>query len=139
MKSDECDVVSLDFDGTLVSHAYPYIGKDIGAVPWLLHLQKHGVLFVLNTMRSDKELQEAVDWCGANGIALYGINVNPNQHSWTTSPKVSADVYVDDLALGAPLTYFPTDSRPHLDWAKAGPMLCKRVGLDVPEKLREGG
>ena len=31
-------VIGLDFDGTVVSHAFPGIGKDIGAVPILKKL-----------------------------------------------------------------------------------------------------
>ena len=31
-------VIALDFDGTVVTHEYPYIGEDIGAVPVLKEL-----------------------------------------------------------------------------------------------------
>jgi len=46
---------------------------------------------------------------------LYGINENPGQSSWTSSPKVYAEFYIDDCALGVPLSY-PSQERPFVDW-----------------------
>lgn len=79
--------IAIDFDGTLVSHQYPYIGKDIGAVPVVKKLIDNGHNIILNTMRSDKTLDEAVDWCKSKGIVLYGVNINPTQRRWTKSLK----------------------------------------------------
>lgn len=31
-------IIAVDFDGTVVTHAYPHIGNDIGAVPVLREL-----------------------------------------------------------------------------------------------------
>jgi predicted HAD superfamily phosphohydrolase YqeG len=42
-------VVAVDFDGTLVEHAYPYIGAE--AFAWLIKLQAAGVHLILWTMR----------------------------------------------------------------------------------------
>lgn len=37
----------------------------------------------------------------------------------TSSPKVHADLYIDDAALGCPLIYNPDFSdRPYVDWEK---------------------
>lgn len=42
--------IAVDFDGTCVTHAYPQIGKEIGAAPVLRYLaQKH--MLILFTMR----------------------------------------------------------------------------------------
>ncbi|MFN5345612.1 MAG: hypothetical protein ACK44N_01860 [Bacteroidota bacterium] len=43
-------------------------------------------------------LTEAVNWFNENGIPLYGILTNPTQHTWTTSPKTYAQLYIDDAA-----------------------------------------
>ncbi len=67
-------------------------------------------------MRSGKELQDAVDWFAKNGIELYGVQRNPDQDSWTTSPKAYAHVYIDDAALGAPLLQQAWMKRPGVDW-----------------------
>ena len=110
-------IIGIDFDGTCVTHDYPRVGKDIGAVEVLVALANKGHKFVLNTMRSGKELQDAVDWFKEHDIPLYGVNENPTQMRWTTSPKVYAHLYIDDAALGCPLkTNFALSERPFVDW-----------------------
>ena len=108
-------VIAVDFDGTCVTHEYPNIGRDIGAVQTLKKLIDNGCKIVLNTMRSGVELDEAVNWFKQNGIELFGVNNNPEQISWTTSPKVYAQIYIDDAAIGCPLI-FGLHSRPYVDW-----------------------
>lgn len=120
--------IAIDFDGTLVSHQYPYIGKDIGAVPVVKKLIDNGHNIILNTMRFDKTLDEAVDWCKSKGIVLYGVNINPTQRRWTKSPKVEADIYIDDAALGIPLFYDEEEFRPYVDWSLVE-ILLKNKGL----------
>jgi len=111
-------VIAIDFDGTCVTHEYPYMGSDIGAVPVLKELTDAGYHLVLNTMRSGKTEKEAVKWFKDNDIPLYGVNKNPDQKSWSASPKVYADLYIDDSALGVPLTSSPTSTRPYVDWVR---------------------
>lgn len=118
-------VIAVDFDGTCVTHDYPYIGSDIGAVPVLRELADAGYRLVLNTMRSGKLEKEAVAWFKSNNIPLYGVNINPDQKSWTASPKVYADIYIDDAALGVPLTTSPSSVRPFVDWVKVREWLVK--------------
>ena len=110
-------LVAVDFDGTCVTHEYPNIGKDIGAVPILKKLIKNGHKIILLTMRHGKFLDEAVQWFNNNDIELYGINENPQQKEWTDSPKVFANVYIDDAGLGIPLSYDNNISlRPFVNW-----------------------
>lgn len=111
-------VIAIDFDGTCVTHEYPYMGSDIGAVPVLKELTDAGYHLVLNTMRSGKTEKEAVKWFKDNDIPLYGVNKNPDQKSWSASPKVYADLYIDDSALGVPLTSSSTSTRPYVDWIR---------------------
>lgn len=94
------------------------MGSDIGAVPVLKELTDAGYHLVLNTMRSGKTEKEAVKWFKDNDIPLYGVNKNPDQKSWSASPKVYADLYIDDSALGVPLTSSPTSTRPYVDWVR---------------------
>ena len=116
-------VIAIDFDGTCVTHDYPYMGSDIGAVPVLKELADAGYRLVLHTMRSGKLEKEAVQWFKKNDIPLFGINSNPEQKSWTASPKVYADLYIDDAALGVPLTTSQTSVRPYVDWVKVRELL----------------
>ena len=109
--------IAVDFDGTCVTHDYPRIGKEIGATKVLKHLVEAGHKLILNTMRSGRELQDAIHWFNKNEIELYGVNENPIQKHWTTSPKVYAHMYIDDAAFGCPLLNVPDFSdRPFVDW-----------------------
>ena len=119
-------VIAVDFDGTCVTHDYPYIGSDIGAVPVLRELVDAGYNLVLNTMRSGRLEKDAVKWFKENNIPLYGVNCNPDQKSWTSSPKVFADLYIDDAALGIPLKTSQTSTRPFVDWVEVRKLLIAR-------------
>lgn len=118
-------VIGLDFDGTCVTHEYPQVGQDIGAVPVLKKLIENEHQLILNTMRSGRELGDAIDWFKENGIELYGVGYNPTQARWTTSNKCYAELYIDDAGLGAPLSIMTTKDdegkevgygRPFINW-----------------------
>jgi len=101
-------IIAVDFDGTIVRHKFPDIGEEAPhAFRVLQNLQAAGHKLILYTMRSDEHqrsyLQEAVEFCHERGIEFWGVNNNPDQSSWTSSPKVYAQVYIDDLALGVPI------------------------------------
>ena len=96
--------IAVDFDGTVVKHRYPDVGEDVpGAVDTLRDLVNNGHKLILNTMRSGETLQDAVDWFDVRRLPLYGINNNKRQSYWTASPKVWADVYIDDANACSPL------------------------------------
>ena len=126
-------IIAIDFDGTCVTHDFPKVGKDIGAIPVLKCLVDNGHKLILFTMRSDIEnptsddydilpqggayLTDAVNWFKNNGIELFGINENPEQKSWTHSPKPYAHLYIDDAAFGCPLMVDTRISkRPFVNW-----------------------
>lgn len=116
--------IAVDFDGTCVTHDYPEVGEDIGAAPVLRKLIDAGHKIILNTMRSGKELEDAEHWFKLNNISLFGSNINPTQKRWTDSPKVYANLYIDDAALGCPLTIDSDFSdRPFVDWEVVDKML----------------
>ena len=98
-------VIAVDFDGTCVSNEYPEIGETLpGCVEILKKLRQKGHKIILLTMRSDEKLKKAVEWFDNKGIKLWGINNNPQQKSWSSSRKVYADAYIDDLNIGCPIT-----------------------------------
>lgn len=110
-------IICVDFDGTCVTHEYPNIGKEIGATEVLKELIDLGHYIILFTMRSGKELQDAINWFEERNIPLFGVNKNPDQFTWTSSPKPYAHLYIDDAALGCPVTFDETISnRPFVDW-----------------------
>lgn len=97
-------IISIDYDGTFtINDSFPDIGianKD--AVNVLLEMQEKGHDIVLNTMRYGIKLNDAVRFIESHGIKLSGINECPGQKRWTKSPKVHADVYIDDKSIGVP-------------------------------------
>ena len=109
--------IAIDFDGTCVTHEYPEIGRDLGATTTLKTLVDNGHKLILLTMRSGKTLEDAKHWFEERGIILYGVNENPSQKRWTESPKVCANLYIDDANLGVPLVKNSIASdRPYVDW-----------------------
>lgn len=132
--------ICIDFDGTCVSHEFPLIGKDIGAVPVLKALTDNGHRLILFTMRSDRKkkkkvdgvevvveenvLTEAIRWFEQQGIPLYGVQKNPTQRFWTSSPKAYGHFYIDDANLGCPLIMDdPEADRPYVDWEQVAKIL----------------
>jgi hypothetical protein len=120
--------IVVDFDGTVVTHEYPNMGKDIGSVPVLKELVANGHQLILFTMRSDmgvksgkfkSGLADAVNWYKENNIPLFGIQTNPSQHEWTDSPKAYGQLIIDDAAAFAPLRLdLSYSSKPFIDWYK---------------------
>ncbi|MBQ2142249.1 MAG: hypothetical protein II204_03730 [Alistipes sp.] len=124
MAKDKGYVIAVDFDGTCVEHNYPAIGMDVeGAVDVLRTLNKHGHRIILNTMRSGQRLEAAVRWFRDRKIELWAVNRNPEQEQWTSSPKVYADIYIDDSALGCPLIFLEGVRRPVVNWSKVRQLL----------------
>ena len=118
--------IAVDFDGTVVFHRYPAVGEDIpGAAETLRKLQDQGHNLILFTMRSKQELVDAVKWFYDHGLRLYSVNTNPTQLGWTDSPKVHAQLYIDDHGVNCP-TGIETESgvaRLFVDWEKINQIL----------------
>ena len=121
-------IIAVDFDGTIVTHMYPAIGKEVpNCFKVLTKLQEQGTLLILWTTRSGKELQEAVDYCASKGITFWGINRNPLQAEWTDSPKAYAPIYIDDAALGCPIIADKSGSnRPMVNWRDVEALLQRK-------------
>jgi hydroxymethylpyrimidine pyrophosphatase-like HAD family hydrolase len=95
--------IAVDFDGTIVEHAFPAIGKEkLFAFRTLKELEKKGARLILWTFRTGKELEEAVEYCRQNGIEFYAVNKNYPEEIFddTVSRKVDADIYLDDKNFG---------------------------------------
>lgn len=117
-------VIAIDFDGTCVTNEYPNVGKDIGAVPVLKRIVEKGHRIILYTMRDNERLKDAEQWFKSNGIPLFGVNNNPTQKRWSSSPKIYAHLYIDDAALGVPLKFNKKISDEYfVDWEKVENLL----------------
>ncbi len=96
-------IIAVDFDGTIVEHEYPRIGKEIPfAVETLKLLQKDGHQLILWTFRSGKQLEEAVEFCRAKGVEFYAVNSSypEEKYDLSLSRKIHADLFIDDRNLG---------------------------------------
>ena len=98
-------VIAVDFDGTIVEHRYPEIGKELPfATETLRMLIKERHKLILWSVREGKLLEDAVNWCRERGVEFYAINkdfpeenVELNKHF---SRKLKADLFIDDRYIG---------------------------------------
>lgn len=98
-------VIAVDFDGTIVEHRYPQIGKEIPfAIATLKKLQEEHHLLVLWSVREGRLLDEAVAFCRSRGLEFYAVNGNlpeeEQEGASMRSRKVNADLYIDDRNVG---------------------------------------
>jgi len=99
-------VIAVDFDGTIVEHKYPAIGKEKPfAIETLCDLVAEGHKLILWTARDGKLLEDAVQFCRQRGLEFYALNSNyPEGYMFADksdkSCKVIADLYIDDKNLG---------------------------------------
>lgn len=96
--------IAVDFDGTIVEHQYPEIGKEmLFAFQTLRELEKKGALLILWTFRTGPELEEAVEFCRKNGVEFYAVNRNYPEEIFDESKvsrKINADIFIDDRNIG---------------------------------------
>lgn len=95
-------IIAVDFDGTIVEHRYPNIGKVMpNSFKVLKKLKDEGHILILWTYRSGDELNEAIKYCKKNGLEFYAVNNNSKDEVFDTSQsrKIYADLYIDDRNL----------------------------------------
>ena len=124
-------IIAVDFDGTIVEHKYPKIGKEIPfAIATLKKLQQDGHRLILWTVRENDLLDEAVEFCRQRGVEFFAVNSNyPDENvdaSAIRSRKLKADMFIDDRNVGG----LP-------DWGVIYEMISRRQSYE--EYLREMG
>ena len=98
-------LIAVDFDGTIVEHEYPRIGREIPfATETLRMLINDRHQLILWSVREGELLQEAIDWCHERGVDFYAINrdfpeedVEKNIHF---TRKLKVDLFIDDRNIG---------------------------------------
>ena len=98
-------IIAVDFDGTIVEHRYPAIGKERPfATDTLKKLIKDGHRLILWTVREGRLLEEAVDFCRERGVEFYAVNRDypeeEKENNKHYSRKLKADVWIDDRNVG---------------------------------------
>ncbi len=116
-------IIAVDFDGTIVEHRYPEIGREIPfATATLKMLTEQRHLLILWTVRHGKLLQEAVDWCKERGVEFYAVNKNYPEEQVDNEGgycKINAELFIDDRNLGG----IP-------DWGKIYQMITEEKSWD---------
>ncbi len=116
-------IIAVDFDGTIVEHRYPEIGREIPFATATLKMlieQRHRLL--LWTVRRGDLLQEAVDWCKERGVEFYAVNKNYPEEEVDNGGgycKLDAELFIDDRNLGG----LP-------DWGKIYQMITENKNWD---------
>lgn len=97
-------IIAIDFDGTIVEHRYPEIGKEIPfAVASIKKLLEENHRLILWSVREGELLDEAVEWCRKRGLVFYAVNKDfPDEEIGEKgfSRKVKADLFIDDRNVG---------------------------------------
>ncbi|MDP5011840.1 MAG: hypothetical protein NWQ47_11475 [Crocinitomicaceae bacterium] len=119
-------LIYLDFDGTVVEHAYPEIGADNPkALKVIRRLQDAGHHIILNTYRADLNdgsLQEALSYLNHIGRNLLPITehtslkINPPAWNWDQAVQDNT-LFIDDVSSGTPM--IPNKQLPfgqQVDW-----------------------
>jgi len=103
MVSEKSKTIAVDFDGTIVEHAYPRIGKEmLFAFSTLKALQQKGHKLILWTFRDGQMLENEVEYVKENGIEFFAVNKSypEEQFDLSISRKINADIFIDDRNVG---------------------------------------
>jgi hydroxymethylpyrimidine pyrophosphatase-like HAD family hydrolase len=98
-------VLAVDFDGTIVDHEYPNIGKLKPYAKEIINkLYKEGHTIIIWTCRSNAhkdfdDLNDMYYFLKSNKIKFHKINKNANCVKFGCFPKIYADYYIDDRNL----------------------------------------
>ena len=100
-------IIAIDFDGTLVRSVWPAIGSPVsGAIETMRQWHRAGHRIIIWTCRAGAELEACEQWLIDNHVPYDSINCNlPERvefYGGSDTRKVSADLFVDDKAVGAP-------------------------------------
>lgn len=98
-------IIAVDFDGTIVEHKYPAIGREIPfAIETLKKLQAQHNKLILWSVREGRLLDEAIAFCRERGLEFYAVNRDyPEEEKGQNnhySRKLKADLFIDDRNLG---------------------------------------
>ena len=68
-------IIAVDFDGTIVEHKYPAIGRELPfAIETLRKLRSDRHKLILWTVREGVLLEEALAFCRERGLEFYAVN-----------------------------------------------------------------
>lgn len=125
-------IIAVDFDGTIVEHKYPAIGKELPfAIETLKKLRDDRHKLILWTVREGRLLEEALAFCHERGLDFYAVNRDyPEEEKGQNnhfSRKLKVDLFIDDRNLGG----LP-------DWGTIYEMVSKKLSYEDLMRKYEG-
>ena len=101
------EIWAIDFDDTLCTNNYPFIGEAIECnVSFVKKLKEEGARLILYTCRENHNgaLDRAIEWSKEQGIIFDAVNDNLEdvvQRRGVNSRKISAHYFFDDRGINA--------------------------------------
>ena len=112
-------ILAIDCDGTIVEDAFPKVGKlKKDAKKYINKLYAEGKYIILWTCRAKHHETTIKNFLLSKGVKFHLINKNYPALGFETSPKIYADIYIDDRGLGS----VPGD------WKEIYAMVKKQLG-----------
>ena len=99
-------IIAVDFDGTIVEHRYPEIGRERPfAIETLKMLIADHHRLILWSVREGQLLEDAVKWCKDRGVEFYAVDKDYPEENGTEnnnhfSRKLKVDLFIDDRNIG---------------------------------------
>lgn len=131
--------IAVDFDGTIVEHRYPEIGRERPfATATLRKLTEDGHKLILWSVREGELLQEAVDWCRERGVRFHAVNgffdedavgdASEGDKNPSYSRKLKVDCFIDDRNVGG----LP-------DWGSIYQIISRHISFEelLQEEMRD--
>lgn len=116
--------IYLDFDGTIVEHQYPSIGKYIFECSEIIKkLYESNHKIILNTYRAncnDGTMEEAIDFLNKIQLMNYISSIQhkkiePKSWNWNTHFEENI-IFIDDICEGIPTLPTPTAEYEIVNW-----------------------
>ena len=133
--------IAVDFDGTIVEHRYPEIGKELPFATETLRMliaDRHKL--ILWSVREGKLLDDAVEWCRQRGIEFYAVNKDFPEEDLTKtksfSRKLKADIWIDDRNIGG-LPDWGTIYQMITEKKTYEQVLMERMSIEVPKPQKK--
>ena len=133
--------IAVDFDGTIVEHRYPEIGKELPfATQTLRMLIEDRHKLILWSVREGKLLEDAVEWCRQRGVEFYAVNKDFPEEDLSKnqcfSRKIKADVWIDDRNIGG-LPDWGTIYQMITERKTYEQVLMERMSLEMPKPRKK--
>jgi len=91
-------IIACDLDDTIIPYNEEIKDNCKKMVGLILECQKHGIIFLINTARSEKQLENAKKQVEDLGIVVHGVNqMHPEwDKPYGVNGKLYANIFLDD-------------------------------------------